>query len=766
MIITSHTKPTTLVGSSNTHAFSLEMSAKAASVLSSTIYKSPILAIVRELSCNALDSHTSAGTTTKPFDIHIPNVLEPWFSIRDYGTGISHQDVLSIYTTYFKSTKTNSNTQIGALGLGSKSPFSYTDTFAVTSWHDGYKSTYVAFNDADGMPTLTQMGDTVYEPTIPSGFEVHFSVAAPDFNRFSQATTTFFSTWAATRPNFTGGVVPEDVIYTDPVMVGRGWLITNKPSLTEFNSASQRSCLIQGNVPYNVDLAQLSDLGYTGDLTSIVKPRHKIAFTCPIGTVNFAPSREELQYNKVTKAALTQMVQDLVADVALSIHSMLQATPTVYGRAVELGRYIDIFYAAFLTEVFKHPLLQPYNSVESCMTFTLSVGQLPPESCITIMRRTSLPSSKLTQLGTFLSQSVDCINLNAVSVHVIVSDSSNTAARVKLACRSAQIGSNGKVGHVYVIKRVSKQVSELEFLKAVDQFLENLGGFASSDVVYSSTLADPPKNSGRGAIYSPEILQWVGREKRLSSGYRSSARYHNCSWDKPTATDLTDPKITKLYVPRSSVKVINAKTKKEDIRLGEYYKLLKARGILDGCIILGVPQALLTKGLPSDWVDANSYIATKLQSVAEAVLIAQIASSTIGNVRYTRSTFGVVNLSNQPELLNHSEFTGVRAEYDRLTIASTQAAVTNGSEGSLYSVRGMLDAYLPPGTLTSTKHLETLYGRDALSNLVRIVITKYPLLKFIEYKDVSSSDESQLESALTTYVKLIDSTLPPQTLPN
>ena len=122
--------------------FRIRNSAKAFSILSSGLYANKIRAIIRELSCNAVDSHIAAGKAATPFDVHLPNSLEPHFSIRDYGTGLDHEQVKNIYTTYFESTKTDSNAYIGALGLGSKSPFSYTDNFTVTAVKNGRKGIY------------------------------------------------------------------------------------------------------------------------------------------------------------------------------------------------------------------------------------------------------------------------------------------------------------------------------------------------------------------------------------------------------------------------------------------------------------------------------------------------------------------------------------------------------------------------------------------------------------------------------------------------
>ena len=78
--------------------FRIRNSAKAFNILSSGLYANKIKAIIRELSCNAVDSHVAAGND-QPFEVHLPSTLEPWFSIRDFGTGLNHEQVTNIYTT-------------------------------------------------------------------------------------------------------------------------------------------------------------------------------------------------------------------------------------------------------------------------------------------------------------------------------------------------------------------------------------------------------------------------------------------------------------------------------------------------------------------------------------------------------------------------------------------------------------------------------------------------------------------------------------------
>ena len=133
--------------------------AKAFSILSSGLYADKIGAIVRELSCNAYDSHIAAGHPQLPFEIKLPTTFDQTFYVKDFGTGLSHEDVIGMYTTYFESTKSDSNEYIGALGLGSKSPFSYTTAFTVESRFNGTIRVYSAYLDELGMPKIVLNGE-------------------------------------------------------------------------------------------------------------------------------------------------------------------------------------------------------------------------------------------------------------------------------------------------------------------------------------------------------------------------------------------------------------------------------------------------------------------------------------------------------------------------------------------------------------------------------------------------------------------------------
>lgn len=62
--------------------YTIKASAKAFHILSTSLYTDSKLAIIRELACNARDSHKEAGVT-KPWRLHLPTAYEPMLEIED-----------------------------------------------------------------------------------------------------------------------------------------------------------------------------------------------------------------------------------------------------------------------------------------------------------------------------------------------------------------------------------------------------------------------------------------------------------------------------------------------------------------------------------------------------------------------------------------------------------------------------------------------------------------------------------------------------------
>jgi hypothetical protein len=288
--------------------FKMKASRKAFQILSD-LYSDKPLAIVRELGCNASDSMVASGKADKPFLIHLPNALEPWLTIQDFGTGIKHEDIYDIYAVYFASTKTNTNSQIGCLGLGSKSPFCYTDNFTITSIVGGEKRIYNAYFNAENMPTISLM--SVDKTTDSNGVAIQIPVKQTDFNDFIQAVYKSFRFFDV-RPTIVGGKIDWD--NEKPMFVGGFW--------KSYNSLNQ-SYAVMGGVTYPIDSYKM-DYNHHEILR-----KAGLVISFEIGELDFVPSREALSYCPSTIKALNDKIEKVKLDFLAKVEETIKDSPNL-----------------------------------------------------------------------------------------------------------------------------------------------------------------------------------------------------------------------------------------------------------------------------------------------------------------------------------------------------------------------------------------------------------------------------------------------------
>jgi len=164
-------------------------------------YSDPIKAILQELGANAADSHTRAGKEEVPFSVKLPNTLDPHLRIRDYGVGMTEDVVYDVYINYMKSDKTETNSETGCFGIGSKTPLSYADQFNITTYNDGVMTMYALVKNEEGVPELNEFGS--WDTEEGNGVEISFSVKDDDFEKFAERANKVFS-YFKTRPEVSG----------------------------------------------------------------------------------------------------------------------------------------------------------------------------------------------------------------------------------------------------------------------------------------------------------------------------------------------------------------------------------------------------------------------------------------------------------------------------------------------------------------------------------------------------------------------------------
>ena len=289
------------------------------------VYSNKERAVIRELACNAHDSHVMAGTMDVPFDVHLPTHLEPWFSLRDYGTGLPDEDISNVYGAIGVSTKRDSNEVIGCFGIGSLSPYSMCDSFTVKSYLNGVVRTYQCMRDDQRKPKVIPLGSAPTDEA--NGLEVKLTVDGK-CSEFEEQAKHVFLFWEGTLPNINSDCVKRscDAMRDKYVFKGDNFGLT--PSWGSMYA-------LMGNIAYKIP-DSLDEFNVDGYLKF------------DLGELEFDTARENLSMTDKTKAALTAKfasVKDGLKDIAIA---QIEEQDTLFSKAKiaetlnkgQLGRYI------------------------------------------------------------------------------------------------------------------------------------------------------------------------------------------------------------------------------------------------------------------------------------------------------------------------------------------------------------------------------------------------------------------------------------------
>ena len=339
--------------------FQITASRIAFNILSSGLYSNKIGACIRELACNAWDAHVMANKRDVPFEIHLPTSFEPWFSVKDYGIGLNPaakfvftkqtnpivgskvhplnpgyetevrvgkykegstlakghyirevDELIDLYCTYFSSNKNDSNDVIGAMGLGSKSPFSYTEGFTVTSRYNGVTRIASAYITEQGTPDIV-VQTSEETPDAPNGLEVTFPVKEDDCWEFENNAKVMLETFSP-MPKFNTKIEIPSQTY---VMKTARWGMRSVASTHQGDGMRA----IQGQVQYAIGKIDISKMGQ--ELQALTAMPLDLFF--PIGELAVAASRETLQLDPVTVANITKALEDVYTGLVEEVNYVM-----------------------------------------------------------------------------------------------------------------------------------------------------------------------------------------------------------------------------------------------------------------------------------------------------------------------------------------------------------------------------------------------------------------------------------------------------------
>ena len=279
------------------------------------LYSDPELAVIREYSTNAVDSHAEAGHSD-PIEVELPSSLRPVFIVRDHGVGMSLETINEQFSKYGWSSKRESDAAVGMLGLGCKSALAYTSQFTLVSNHDGLQVTALITREEDGGGAV-QVVDTC-ATDLPNGVEVRIPVKYVD--SFVKRAMAFFRFWDR-------GTVLVDGVEPEPIWERSDTLVLDPDViLVTGHGGIEQDYVVMGGVPYPV---RYPFEGLTPNNAS-----RKAIVRVPIGTVNFAPSREALQDTKRTKEALVEAREFIATGIQRLAQADIDDAPT-HGEAMK-----------------------------------------------------------------------------------------------------------------------------------------------------------------------------------------------------------------------------------------------------------------------------------------------------------------------------------------------------------------------------------------------------------------------------------------------
>ena len=294
--------------------------------LLTNLYKDPELAVIREYFTNGLDAQAASGYTG-PVEVTLPTWDAPTYIVKDRGIGMSEDDIRNIYAQYGASTKRDSNTQIGAFGLGCKSALTITQQFTLSSVKDGRKTAALISKTEEGINTVNILSNT--ESTEPSGTTVKIPINN-SLREFREKAFQFFS---FTTPGvvLVNGQPPANALEATTRVVN-----PNDESMEIFilkgggYYSSRESYVIMGNVAYELSAGEIEKsvkrLGLNASNGFYNLPKY---IPVPIGSVDLSPSREGIRFTEKTNNLIDSYVSFLISDLAKVAQDEIDACDTM-----------------------------------------------------------------------------------------------------------------------------------------------------------------------------------------------------------------------------------------------------------------------------------------------------------------------------------------------------------------------------------------------------------------------------------------------------
>lgn len=342
--------------------FSIDANASVFQMLTSDVYNDPIKANIREWSTNACDACLEAGVAVN-FDVHLPTLSEPTFFVRDYGTGLSPEDVEGLFSTLGASTKRNSNIFNGTLGIGRMAGLAVADAFTVESYFNGKLYSYV-ISMQNGEPVTLPLGEE--DTTEPNGLKLSVAVEASDFQTYREKASEVYI-YFDHKPNLNISDVNIDLDVSKHI--SDDWFVI-KP----YNQYDTTNYVVMSQVAYEIPR---NSAVTTHDFRNLV-------IKADPGSVTFNPGRESLSLNKDTIAYLNKAFNDVKDEYVLAATNAMIAAANDVELIETYVRLVSQAPSSVASEIDPTPFVSPeYASMFTKQHYYASHSHTASFRCVT-----------------------------------------------------------------------------------------------------------------------------------------------------------------------------------------------------------------------------------------------------------------------------------------------------------------------------------------------------------------------------------------------
>lgn len=291
--------------------------------LSANLYRDRIGAVIREYRNNAWDAHVETGQA-RPVEITLPDRSQlpaPYFEVKDFGGGMSPQQIEELFVTYGASDKRDADAlnQIGGFGFGSKSAFAYSDQFTVKSRYGGVEHVYLCKIE-NHLPKVQLINSS---PTSePGGLTINVGVRREDIDAFVERYERIRE-WCDREDKLNIAVTIEKPAITDQ---GNGWAIVSGGRSGKYDT-NRRVRVLLGNVLYDLDWASIPNMEEAQNMF-----RH-VSLVLKFGAKDLtpAPSREDLSYDReLTVPAIRERLSKCMEEVMKSAKDSIDSASSYW----------------------------------------------------------------------------------------------------------------------------------------------------------------------------------------------------------------------------------------------------------------------------------------------------------------------------------------------------------------------------------------------------------------------------------------------------